>query len=259
MSAVILNVDGDKESRDSLEDVLSEEGYRVHNAGSGQEALEVLKEKEIDLMILDLKLPDMSGAEVMRQVGLSYPQTQVFILTEDRSFESAVAAVRSGAVDYLLKPYKRDELLSSVGQALADKTERDQKKVLYSQVESSLKKLKEVDGIEVPEVPPRRVIAVAEGVMVDLDRREMWRGEERVDLTPNEGLLLSTFLENRGRVLTHQELVMEVKRTEVPEDRAPEILRPMVSRLRKKLGKFSGEREWVKNIRGKGYVFDAGK
>ncbi len=60
-------------------------------------------------------------------------------------------------------------------------------------------------------------------------------------------------------MLTHQELVMEVKREEVAEGRAPEILRPMISRLRKKLEKFSGDREWVKNIRGKGYVFDVGK
>ena len=79
-------------------------------------------------------------------------------------------------MDYVLKPYEREELLSSVGQALADNAGRDQKKMLYSQVESSLEKLKAVDGIEEPEVPPRRVIAVAEGVMVDLDRREMWRG-----------------------------------------------------------------------------------
>ncbi|MFO8037571.1 MAG: response regulator transcription factor [Anaerolineales bacterium] len=232
MSAAILIVDDDEKIREPLEQDLVKEGYRVHNAAAGQEALEVLKEKEIALIILELKLPDMNGVEVMRQVVLSYPQTPVVILTEERSFESAVAAVRGGAVDYLLKPYKREDLLSSVGQALADKAERDQKKMLYSQVEFSLEKLKEVDGIEVPDVPPRRVIAVAEGVMVDLDRREMWRGEERVELTPSEGLVLSTFLENRGRVLTHQELIVEVKGKGVEEGRAPEILRPMISRLR---------------------------
>ena len=103
------------------------------------------------------------------------------------------------------------------------------------------------------------MITVADGVMVDLDRRELWRDEERVELTPNEGLLLSTFLANRGRVLDHKEIIREVKRGSVPEDRAPEILRPMISRLRKKLEKFSGDRGWVRNIRGKGYVFDVGK
>ncbi|MFO7943103.1 MAG: response regulator [Anaerolineales bacterium] len=137
MSAEILIVDSDRENRESLEDVLSEEEYRVHSAAAGQEALAVLKEKEIDLIILELKLPDMSGAEVMRQLDLSHPQTQVVILTEERSFESAVDAVRSGAVDYLLKPYKREELLSSVGRAFLDKAERDQKWMLYRQVESS--------------------------------------------------------------------------------------------------------------------------
>ena len=259
MSAVILIVDDDKESREYIEQTLSEEGYQVHNAGSGQEALGMLEEKDIDLLILEVKLPDMSGAEVMTQTNLSHPQTQLVILTEERSFESAVAAVRSGAVDYLLKPCKREELLSGVGQALADKTERDQKKMLYRQVESSLKKLREVDGIDVPDVPPRRVIAVAEGVMVDLDRREMWRDNERVELSPGEGLLFSIFLENRGRVLTHEELVREVKLEEVKEEKAPKILRPMVSRLRKKMDQFSGDGEWIQSVRGKGYVFDPGR
>ena len=69
--------------------------------------------------------------------------------------------------------------------------------------------------------------------MIDLDRRELWRYEERVELTPNERLLLSIFLENRGRVLTHRELVREVKQEEVEEDRAPEFLRPIINRLRK--------------------------
>ncbi|MFO8089964.1 MAG: winged helix-turn-helix domain-containing protein [Desulfatiglandaceae bacterium] len=140
-------------------------------------------------------------------------------------------------MDYLLKPYEREELLSSVGRTLLEKAERakrEQKKLLYEQVESSLKKLKEADGIETPEVPPRRMDAVAEGVMIDLDRREMWCGDKRVRLTPNEGLLLSVFLENRGRVLSHQKLVMEVKQEEIAEDQAAEVLRPMVSRLRRK-------------------------
>ncbi len=70
--------------------------------------------------------------------------------------------------------------------------------------------------------------------------------------------LLSTFLENRGRVLTHQELIVEVKGKGVEEGRVPEILRPMISRLRKKLDAFSKDRNWVRNIRGKGYVFNIG-
>ena len=116
------------------------EGYQIHSVQTGQVALAELEEKEIGLIVLEVTLPDISGAEVMRQAGLSYLQTQLVILTVERSFNSAVAAVRSGAVDFLLKPYEREELLSIVGRALADKVERDQKKVLCGQVESSLKK-----------------------------------------------------------------------------------------------------------------------
>ncbi|MFO8036133.1 MAG: response regulator [Anaerolineales bacterium] len=84
MSAVILIVDDDRESREPLEQILSEEGYQVHSVETGQEALGELEEKDIDLLILELDLPDMRGAEVMTQVSLSYPQTQLVIIMVSR-------------------------------------------------------------------------------------------------------------------------------------------------------------------------------
>jgi DNA-binding response OmpR family regulator len=94
------------------------------------------------------------------------------------------------------------------------------------------------------------------GITVDLERREMWRGSERAQLTPTESKLLSIFLENRGRVMTHQEIVFLVQGVEIHEWEAPEVLRPMISRLRKKLALFPGVEKWVKNVRGTGYLFD---
>ncbi|MFO7945065.1 MAG: response regulator [Anaerolineales bacterium] len=104
MSAANLIVGDDEDIRESLERDLDKESYQVRSAAAGQEALEVLKEKEIALIIFELKLPDIHGVEVMRQVDLAHPQTQLVIPTAERSFESAVTAVRGGAVDYLLKP-----------------------------------------------------------------------------------------------------------------------------------------------------------
>ncbi|OQY27003.1 MAG: hypothetical protein B6243_13475, partial [Anaerolineaceae bacterium 4572_5.2] len=72
-----------------------------------------------------------------------------------------------------------------------------------------------------------------------------------------EGKLLSVFLENRGRVMTHNEIVFLVQGFETTEWEAPEVLRPMISRLRKKLAIFPGMEDWVSNVRGTGYVFDA--
>ena len=94
--------------------------------------------------------------------------------------------------------------------------------------------------------------------MVDLERREIWQGDNRVVLTPTEGQLMKVMIENRGRVLSHKELVYLVQGYQTTDGEAPEILRPLISRLRRKLGQFPNGREWISNVRGTGYVFDIG-
>lgn len=256
MTAKILIVDDEKAVRDSLEELLILEEYQVETAASGEESLEMMEKKEFDLVLLDIKMPGVSGVEVMRQVKKYYPDTKVIVLTGHGSLESAIEAIRSGAEDYMLKPYESSDILVSIGKALTEKAAKQRKELLIEQLESSIDQLKDVEGIRTPEVPARRVINLSQGIMVDLERREMWRGGERVHLTPTEGKLLSVFLENRGRVMTHKEIVFLVQGYESTEWEAPEVLRPMISRLRKKLVTFSGVEEWVTNVRGTGYLFD---
>jgi len=256
MSANLLVVDDERAVRDSLEDILELENYQVEAVGSGEDALEALNEQDYDLLLLDIKMPGISGIEVMRQSRRQVPETKVIILTGHGSLESAIEALRSGASDYILKPYDSEDILSSIGRALSEKAEKQRKEMLIEQLESSLDQLKDVEGITTPDVPARRVITLPEGIMVDLERREMWRGGERAHLTPTEGKLLSVFLENKGRVMSHKEIVFMVQGYETSEWEAPEVLRPMISRLRKKLGTFPGVDEWIQNVRGTGYVFD---
>jgi DNA-binding response OmpR family regulator len=256
MTARILIVDDEKAVRESLEELLILEDYQVESAASGEKALEILGEKDIDLLLLDIKMPGVDGVEVMKQTKKYHPDTKVIVITGHGSLESAIEAIRSGAEDYLLKPYDTGDILASIGKALSEKAAKQRKELLIEQLESSLDQLKDVEGIRTPEVPARRVINLAQGIMVDLERREMWRGGERAHLTPTEGKLLSVFLENRGRVMTHKEIVFLVQGYETTEWEAPEVLRPMISRLRKKLATFPGVDEWVTNVRGTGYLFD---
>lgn len=256
MTARILIVDDEKAVRESLEELLILEDYQVESAASGEKALEILGEKDIDLLLLDIKMPGVDGVEVMKQTKKYHPDTKVIVITGHGSLESAIEAIRSGAEDYLLKPYDTGDILASIGKALSEKAAKQRKELLIEQLESSLDQLKDVEGIRTPDVPARRVINLAQGIMVDLERREMWRGGERAHLTPTEGKLLSVFLENRGRVMTHKEIVFLVQGYETTEWEAPEVLRPMISRLRKKLATFPGVDEWVTNVRGTGYLFD---
>jgi two-component system KDP operon response regulator KdpE len=106
-----------------------------------------------------------------------------------------------------------------------------------------------------------RLIPVANDVMVDLARREIWRAEasspeDRVKLTPTEAKLLKVLIENRGQVLTHRDLVLLVQGYDVTDWEAPEVLRPLVSRLRQKLNNFEQGASWIVNVRGTGYVLE---
>jgi len=257
LSADILIVDDEKTVRKSLKNILELEGYDVDIVGSGEDALEVLNEGEYDLMLLDLKLPGIDGVEVMHQANLFHSETKIIVLTSYGSLESAIKAIRIGAHDYVLKPFETENILTSIERCFTAKFKHQRKEMLVGQMESSLEQLKDLEGITAPDSLGRRIISLPQGIMVNVERREIWRGNTHSYLTPTDGVLLGIFLENRGRVMTHQELVFLIKRAEVTEEEAPEIMRPIISRLRKKLAVFPGMREWVRSVRGTGYMFEA--
>lgn len=256
MTARILVIDDDPSVRKTLGEVLHGEGYRVDTVASGEEGLTAVRTGDYDLALLDIRLPGLDGSVVMEEIRKQRPDTHVIIISGYGSLESAIQALRLGVKDYFIKPYQVDDLLEAVYRVLTEKENRARKEILLEQLESSLEQLKDLEGIETDSLPARRVLTLPGGIMVDLERRELWRGSERVSLTPTESNLLGNFLENRGRVLTHTELVLLVQGVQVDDDEAPEILRPMVSRLRKKLSAFPGTEHWISNVRGTGYSFD---
>ena len=170
--------------------------------------------------------------------------------------ETAIDALRSGAHDYLIKPSSPREILSSVASGLARRTETLHKRLLLNQLETSIQQLKNVEGVNPVITGGQGVVNLPNGLMVDMARREIWRGNLQISLTPTEGKLFKVFLDNSGQVMTHTELVFLVQGYEIDDWEAPEVLRPLVSRLRRKLSKFPGGDEWIVNIRGTGYVFE---
>ncbi|MEA3349925.1 MAG: response regulator transcription factor, partial [Chloroflexota bacterium] len=243
--------------RVSVSNILEAEGYDVLTAENGTEALNILEEKEVDLILLDIRMLGMDGVEVMRKAEKNSPDTRVILLTGHGSMESTIAALRHKAHAYLLKPISSQGLLSNVASAFALINEEKQKRILLRQLESSLQQLKDVEGASELAKSQARIIPLPDGVQADLARRELWRGNDKVSLTPSEGKLMEAFIENWGRVMTHTELVTLVQGYEVDKDEAPEVLRPLISRLRRKLSKFPDGDKWIVSIRGTGYVFDA--
>jgi DNA-binding response OmpR family regulator len=256
MKATILLVDDEEAIRQSVGEILRLEGYEVVPVATGEDALEIISKRSFDLALLDLKMPGIDGIEVLHGINRISPDTKVILLTAHGSMESAIEALRQGAQDYLLKPSPSRAILSSIAKALARRSEQQQRRLLMDQIDVSIKRLKDVEGLETGSSEDSGVIILEDGVMVDFERREIWRGNQRVSLTPTEGKLMKVLLENRGRVLTHRELVFLVQGYETNDWEAPEVLRPLISRLRRKMEVFPNGGDWIVNVRGTGYVLE---
>lgn len=117
----ILIMEDEPNVAKGLRMILSEEGYAVDLALTGQGALDYCRQKTVDLLVADLRLPDIDGMEVIRQVKSRRPETGVVVITGYATVASAVEAMRTGAYEYLPKPFTDDEFKSAVEGALKEK------------------------------------------------------------------------------------------------------------------------------------------
>ncbi|MFQ6618101.1 MAG: sigma-54-dependent transcriptional regulator [Fidelibacterota bacterium] len=106
----ILIVDDESIVRVSLTALLSEEGFNVDSAGSGEEALKKVSTGGWDLLMVDIKMPGMDGIELLKKIKGLQPEIPIIIITAYASIGTAVNAMKSGAEDYLVKPFNTDEL-----------------------------------------------------------------------------------------------------------------------------------------------------
>ncbi|MFN3480427.1 MAG: sigma-54-dependent transcriptional regulator [Thermodesulfovibrionales bacterium] len=114
----VLIIDDDEIIRKSCEKVLSPEGYIVISAQSGREGLKLLSNKPFDLVLTDLRMPDMNGIDVLKKVKEKGPDIEVIIITGYGTIKSAIEAIRYGAYDYVEKPFSPEELLNVVRRSL---------------------------------------------------------------------------------------------------------------------------------------------
>lgn len=116
----ILVVDDDEQMREDISEMLSREGYTVTHVGSGEEALEKIKEEHFDVILTDLIMPGIDGMEVLRQSKRIKPAVRVIMITGFGTIENAVEAMKEGASDYVSKPFKINEVQATVKRALEE-------------------------------------------------------------------------------------------------------------------------------------------
>ncbi len=221
MATLILVVDDDPKICLLLRRALTYAGYRVHEARTGKEALEVAEAAKPDLIILDVMLPDISGFEVCRQLRAAGAEVLILMLTARDEVSDKVRGLDSGADDYLVKPFSLEELLARVRALLR-------------------RRLQE----------PARPLEFAD-LRLDPETREAWRGNRKLELTPREYELLALFMANPRRVLTRQEIMDRIWGFDYSGE--SNVLEVYVSSLRAKL-EAGGEKRLLHTVRGVGYV-----
>ncbi len=261
-AARILVVDDEATARVSLAEILRLEGYQVATAASGEEALSLLdKSDPFDLMVLDIKMPGMSGLEVTELVQERYPGVVIILLTAFGALETAIEAIRQGASDYLLKPASVPEILESVRNGLVKHRQTQRRQHLVGQLQQTLSELAEVEGaaaVEEAASQPSRFIQVRD-VVIDRQKHIVTQEGKSLDLTPTEFKILACLLETPDRVWSPQDLVRQAQGYETDAWGARAIIRVHIRRLRKKMEADPSDPTYILNMRGVGYVFSSGE
>lgn len=116
----ILLVDDEENARIALTRILSKEGYHVDSVANGYEALNYLRERDVNLIITDIKMPEMDGMTFLREINKSFPGSNVIMITAYGGVESYIEAINLGAFEYINKPVKIEELKSILKKIFMD-------------------------------------------------------------------------------------------------------------------------------------------
>jgi len=146
---VLLVVDDDAINRDVLTRRLTQQGHHVRTASSGQDALRLMREKDFDLVLLDVVMPDMDGYEVLHRIRSDdqlrhLPVIMISVVSE---MQSVVRCIQAGAEDYLAKPFNPTLLNARIGASLEKKRGRDRENALFDQLQENYKRLQEAERL----------------------------------------------------------------------------------------------------------------
>jgi two-component system KDP operon response regulator KdpE len=218
----VLLVDDEPQIVRGLRVILRQAGFETLPAGSGEEALDLAALQPPDAAIIDLLLPDMDGVELCRRLR-DWTQMPMIVLSGVGDEDAKVRALAAGADDYVTKPFGPRELIARLQANLRRTAPGPEEAQVH------------VDGLE-----------------VDLARRTVEVDGQAVHLTPTEFDLLRQLVRNRGRLMTHRELLVAVWGPGYGED--TQVLRAHIANLRRKIEPPEGQR-YIRTDPGVGYRF----
>jgi DNA-binding NtrC family response regulator len=139
----MMLVDDEERFLVTTKKLLSKKGIEVFTATSGKEALKILQQKNIHVVILDVKMPGMDGIATLKEIKSHFPMVEVIMLTGHATVESAIEGLKSGATDYLMKPTDVDELIHRAEEAF-QKRQRIEEKIRMAQMRKIMRSPREI-------------------------------------------------------------------------------------------------------------------
>ena len=220
----ILVVEDDAQIRNFICFTLEAEGYVCVAAATAEEAMRLLAAEPIDLMLLDLGLPDLDGTEVIRRLR-TWSEMPVIVVSARDQDKEKVAVLDLGADDYLTKPFSASELLARIRVALRH---------MYKQSGAKANPVYQAGELR-----------------LDAEKRKVYLGEDEIHVTPMEYALLLLLFKNQGKVLTTSVILREIWGAGYGQD--TQALRTLTAGLRRKIEKKPARPRYILTEIGVGY------
>jgi two-component system KDP operon response regulator KdpE len=222
----VLIVDDEFALRKALRTSLTASGFAVEEARNGEEAVGAVRQRQFDLVLLDINMPGVGGVEACQKIRGLAPQTGIVMVTVRDSENDKVNALEAGADDYVTKPFRLRELIARLRAVLRRTHARD---------------------------AAQPAVLTAGDLEMDLPRRLLRRGGQPIHLAPREFELLAFMMQNQGVPLTHVKLLRAVWGIEYGNEL--EYLRSYVKMLRKKIEDDPAKPEYILTEPWVGYRF----
>ena len=224
MSVKILLVEDEEAIRKFVKINLEREGYEVYEAGSGEEGLDVAREKKPEIVVLDVMLPGIDGFEVCKNLRQEFPELGIIMLTAKAEDYDKIMGLQYGTDDYLTKPFNPTELTLRI-------------KSLERRLE-----LDEQDSGNLIIYPPFKLDAYA---------RKFSKDDIELELTPTEYQIMKNFMENPGKALQRDEILNLVWGEDFVGD--SKIVDVNIRRLRSKIEENPAKPKFIETVWGLGY------
>jgi len=251
-SGHILIIDDEATLRQTLARILQRAGFEVTTAENGEQGLSFIQTTNFDLVFMDLRMPGMAGMEALKIIHAGQPDLPVVLFTAQPDLSSAVDALRNGAIDYLLKPLKPQDLIERAQSILASQQKEKRKREIVLQIEALQAELKSLSSgqtgpLQAASLGTDRFLKRG-SLVLDLHKRRLIIHEQAINIPPTSFDYLLVLARHSPEVVTYQTLVAESQGYQTDVREAQELTKWHIHQLRQAIGE-----DILINVRGTGY------